>query len=62
MVVHQSSVDAERVTDPEVFEIRSEGVANDDGRGAALKCEDGEEFGLTSLWYTKIRQRHPVKI
>ena len=46
VVVHECGVDAERVTDPEGFEIGFERVTNEDGGGAAWGCEKGEEVGL----------------
>lgn len=46
VVIYQCGVDAEGVADPEGFEIGFEGVTDEDGRGTALRCEDGEELGL----------------
>ena len=41
-MVNEYDVDAERVADPEGFKVRFEGVTDEDGGGAALRCDGGE--------------------
>ena len=44
--IDECDVDAERAADPEGFQVRFEGVTDEDGGGAALGCGDGEELHL----------------
>lgn len=46
VVVYQCGINAEGVANPEGFEVGFEGVTDEDGCGASLRCKDGEELGL----------------
>ena len=45
-VVDECGVDAEGMADAEGFEVGFKGVTDEDGNGAGLGCENGEELGL----------------